>query len=131
MVANPRYRPGPQKSRCETYLSNCKNSHIMLAPIHQRQVAMTIPSRGQPLSEYAQNCRRKISRQKLCRPRLARQQHCLWFTKCLNTSYLLQLPHIIQNSFWKLNPGGSMKLFLSTPCFQKWTFFFSAEWASR
>ena len=99
MVANPRYRPGPQKSRCETYLSNCKNSHIMLAPIHQRQVAMTIPSRGQPLSEYAQNCRRKISRQKLCRPRLARQQHRLWFTKCLNTSYLLQLPHIIQNSF--------------------------------
>ena len=71
MVANPRYRPGPQKSRCETYLSHCKNSHIMLAPIHQQQVAMTILSRGQPLSEYAQNCRRKISRQKLCRPRLA------------------------------------------------------------
>ena len=71
MVANPRYRPGPQKSRCETYLSHCKNSHIMLAPIHQQQVAMTILSRGQPLTEYAQNCRRKISRQKLCRPRLA------------------------------------------------------------
>ena len=71
MVANPRYRPGPQKSRCETYLSHCKNSHIMLAPIHQQQVAMTILGWGQPLSEYAQNCRRKISRQKLCRPRLA------------------------------------------------------------
>ena len=118
MVANPRYRPGPQKSRCETYLSNCKNSHIILAPIHQQQVAMTIPSRGQPLSEYAQNCRRKISRQKLCRPRLARQQHCLWFTKCLNTSYLLQLPHIIQNSFHLLvvnmpNIWGLSKLLLS------------------
>ena len=101
MVANPRYRPGPQKSRCETHLSNCKNSHIMLAPIHQQQVAMTIPSRGQPLSEYAQNCRRKISRQKLCRPQLlARQQHCLGFTKSLNTTYLLQLPHILRYSFY-------------------------------
>ena len=96
MVANPRYRPGPQKIKMWVVsiwaIGNCKSSHIMLAPIHHQQVAVTVLGRGQPLSEYAQNCQRKIYRQKLCRPRLA-NIHCLWFTKSLKNCHRSTILH--------------------------------------
>ena len=73
-------------------IGNCKSSHIMLAPIHHQQVAVTVLGRGQPLSEYAQNCQRKTYRQKLCRPRLA-NIHCLWFTKSLKNCRRFTILH--------------------------------------
>ena len=44
------------------------------------------------MSEYAQNCQRKIYRQKLCRPRLA-NIHCLWFTKSLKNCHRFTILH--------------------------------------